>query len=116
MAGRVKWSARPSAGCACALFGFLQTWGSICGHFSRSQEARREISVPDGLEPSVFGGKPSRGVQVADGGLHVGEFVDVVDCLARLGAVPHGVYVTAQSADRRDAVERIEGVAAIGAV
>ena len=55
-------------------------------------------------------------MQVADGGLHVGEFVDVVDCLPWRGVVPHGIYVTAQSADRRDAVERIEGVAAIGAV
>ena len=55
-------------------------------------------------------------MQVVDVRIHTGEFLDVVDCLTRRGAVPHDVYVTAHSADRRDAVECIDGVAAIGAV
>ena len=86
--------------------------------FHVHQGPGEKFSFPDGLEPSGFGGKPSRSVQVADGGIHAGEFVDLVDCLTRRGAVPvpHGINVTAHSADRRDAVERIEGVADIGAV
>ena len=67
-----------------------------------------------GLEPSVFGGETVRGVQVADDGLHAGEFVNVVDDVARRGAVPHGVNVPEHGADMRDAVQRVEGVAAIG--
>ena len=59
-------------------------------------------------------GNPAAGVKVADGRLQAGEFVDVVDCLTRRGAVLHGVNVMAHSADRRDSVERIEGVVAIG--
>ena len=84
--------------------------------FHVHQGPGEKISFPDNLEASGFGGKPRRDVQVADGGIHAGEFLDVVDCLTRRGAVPHEVNVTAHSAERRDAVERIEGVADIGAV
>ena len=72
--------------------------------FHIHQRPGEKISVTDGLEPSGFVGEPSRGVQVADGGLHSGEFVDVVNCLTRRGAISHGFYVTAHDADRRDAV------------
>ena len=68
------------------------------------QGSGEKISVPDGLEPSGFGGEPSRGKQVAYGGLHAGEFIDVGDCLTRQGAVSHGIYLTAHGADRSDAV------------
>ena len=68
------------------------------------QGSGQKISVPDGLESSSFGGEPSRGLQVADGGLHAEEFVDVVYCLTRQGVVSHGVYVMAHGADRRDTV------------
>ena len=96
--------------------GFFRLGEAFVDIYYIHQGLGEKISFLDGLEPSGFGGKPRRGVQVGDGGLHYGEFLDVVYCLTRRGAVPHGVYVTAHISDRRDTLYRIEGVAAIGAV
>ena len=96
--------------------GFFRLREAFVDIFHVYQGPGEKISFPIGLEPIGFGGKPIHSVQVADGGLYAGEFVDVVDCLTQRGAVPHGVYVTAHSADRRDVLERIQGVASIRAV
>ena len=80
------------------------------------QRPGEKMAFPDGLEPSGFGVETSRAVQVADGGLLAGKLVDVVDGVARRGAVSHGVNVMTHRADRRDAIERIEGVLSFRAV
>ena len=52
--------------------GFFRLREAFVDIFHVHQGPGEKFSFPGGLEPSGFGGKPSRGVQVADGRIHAG--------------------------------------------
>ena len=66
---------------ACALFECLLIRGKTVAIFYIDKGPSEEVPFVGGFEPGALGWEVCSPIQIADGGLNAGEFVDIVDCL-----------------------------------